>query len=107
MIAASLREKTDQEYLANLFEQRFKNFGIYILQPKDEGQFICTENFSGVNFDLKDSAALTDFVKKYNIKMVFAEKPLNFGESSSLMIDWLKTCGLPVKLFAQRKKLSE
>ena len=104
LIISSLRKNDEQKELMNFFEQGIKNVGLYFLQPKDEGHFTCTEKFSGVVSDLKDAAELTDFVKQFNIASVYVEKPLNFGENFSAIAEWLKTCGLPAKLFAQKKK---
>ncbi|MBR4643391.1 MAG: Coenzyme F420 hydrogenase/dehydrogenase, beta subunit C-terminal domain [Selenomonadaceae bacterium] len=99
LIVASVRDNDGQKLLVKFFEHNLKNCNVYFLQPKDEGQFVCKENFSGFNFDLKDTVALTDFIKKYNLEGIFVEKPLDFGESSTVIVDWLKNCGLPVKLF--------
>ncbi len=101
LVVSSLREGAEQKNLESFFEQNTQDCGLYFLQPKDA--FVCAENFSGVVTDLKDGAALTDFVKQYNIGGVCVEKPLNFGESFSAIVEWLKTCGLPVKLFAPKK----
>ena len=102
LIISSIREKDEQKVLENFFEQSLKNCALYFLQPKDAGQFVCVENFSGVILDLKDTAALSDFVKNYNIAGIFVEKSLNFGDNLSVIVEWLKTCGLPIKVFAQR-----
>ncbi|MBR0260478.1 MAG: Coenzyme F420 hydrogenase/dehydrogenase, beta subunit C-terminal domain [Selenomonadaceae bacterium] len=102
LIVSSVRDKSGQEFLATFFEQNLENCGFYFLQPRDNGKFLCTENFSGFKFELKDNDALSGFVKKYNITGIFVEKPLDFGELSPLIIEWLKTCGLPVQLFAQK-----
>lgn len=104
LVVSSLREKDDQKALVDFFEQNLKNCGLYFLQPKDAGQFVCVENFSGVKFDLKDTAALSDFVKNYKIAGIFVENPLNFGDNLSLISGWLKTCELPMKVFAQKTK---
>ena len=102
LVVSSVREDEEHKKLEGFFEQGLKNCVKYFLRPKEEGQFVCTENFSGVKFDLQDIAALTDFVKQYNMTAVCVEKPLNFGDASSAIVEWLKTCGLPVKLFAQK-----
>ena len=101
LVVSSLRERAEQKNLESFFEQNTQNCGLYFLQPKDA--FVCAENFSGSRTDLKDAAALTNFVKQYNIGGVCVEKPLNFGDGFSAIVEWLKTCGLPVKLFAPKK----
>ena len=103
LVVSSIRERESQKILEHFFEQNLKNCGVYFLQPKDEGQFTCVENFSGAKINLKELTALSDFIKKYNIAEVFVEKPLNFGESSTVIVDWLKNCGLPAKLFQAKK----
>ena len=103
LVVASVRNNEEQKLLSDFFDKNFKNCGVYLLQPKDEGQLVCTEKFSGIKFDLKDAAELTDFVKNYNLTEIFVEKPLDdFGESMSLIIDWLNDCGLPVKDFSAK-----
>ena len=103
LVVSSLRDKDEQELLMNFFKQNTDNCSLYFLQPKGNGQFVYTENFSGTQFELKDANALSDFVTKYKIASVFLEKPLKFGENTSVIAGWLKACGLPLKLFAQKK----
>ena len=104
LVVSSAREGAEQKNLEKFFEDGLTNCAVYFLRPTGDGQFVCTENFSGAKSDLQNISALTDFVNRYKINAVCVEKPLNFGDDSSAMIDWLKTCGLPVKLFAQKKK---
>ena len=104
LVVSSAREGTEQKNLEKFFEDGLTSCAVYFLQPTGYGQLVCTENFSDEKFDLKDTAALTDFAKQYKISAVCVEKPLNFGDDSSAIIDWLKTCDLPVKLFAQKTK---
>ena len=99
LVVSSVRDNDGQKLLKDFFEHNLKNCGMYFLQPKEDGQFVCTEIFSDAEFNFKDTAELTLFVKKNNLSGIFVEKPLNFGESFALIVDWLKTCGLPVKLF--------
>lgn len=103
LVVSSIREREGQKILEHFFEQNLKNCSVYFLQPKDESKFTCVENFSGAKINLKELTALSDFIKKYNIAEVFVEKPLNFGESSTVIVDWLKNCGLPAKLFQAKK----
>ena len=99
LIVSSICEKSEQKYLNDFFKPDTKPRGSYILQPKGEGQFTCTENFSGAISNLKDTAALSDFVKKNKIKEVFVEEPLDFGDDFPLIDNWIRNCGLPVELF--------
>lgn len=102
LVISSVREDAEQKNLISFFEQSMKNSNSYFLKPKEEGQFVCTENFSGVKFDLQDTAALSDFVKQYNISGICVEKPLKLGDHFSSIVEWLKVCGLSVKFFAQK-----
>ena len=103
LVVSSVRDKDGQEFLVNFFEQSIlKTWGLYFLQPKDDGIFSCTENFSGSKLDLRDTAALNDFVKKCNIRGIFVERPLNFGELSNSIVEWLKACNLPIQFFAPK-----
>ena len=101
LVVPSVRDINDQELLANFLKQSIKKSAIYFLLPKENG-FICREEFSGANFPLKDFDALNDFVKKFDITKVRVEKELNFGDSTAAVNEWLKTCGLPTKLFVQK-----
>lgn len=102
LVVSSIRDKEGQEFLMKFFEQSVKDSIVYYLQPKDAEKFLCTESFSGAKFELKDTAALTNFLTDYDIKLVCVEKPLNFGNNSPTVVEWLKGCKLPVKLFAQK-----
>ena len=102
LVVSSVRDADAQDFLTNFFVENIKKCAFYFLQPKDSGQFICRENFSGAIFDLKTAEALTEFVKNYNLTRVYVEKPLNFGDNTAAINEWLKTCELPVKLFAQK-----
>ena len=85
--------------LESHFEQNFSDCGVYLLKFKDKGLLNCTETFSSVAFDLKDEvAALNNLVKQYNITEICAEEPPQFD--SSVVTEWLKTCGLPVRTFS-------
>ena len=102
LVVSSVRDGDAQDFLTNFFVKNIKKCAFYFLQPRDGGQFICRENFSGTTFDLKTVDALTEFVKNYNLTRVYVEKPLNFGDNTAAITEWLKTCALPVKLFAQK-----
>jgi len=104
LVVSSVRDEAEQKNLALFFEQGLKNCNLLFLQPKEEGQLVCTENFSGFKLDLQNVDALTDFVKQYNVAAVCVEKPLNFGDGSSAIVNWIENCGLPIKLFAQKAK---
>ncbi len=102
LVVSSVRDKDAQENLVNFFEQSIKKCAFYFLQPGENGQFIFRENFSGANFEVKKISALNDFVNKFGITKVCVEKPLNLGDNTAAVIKWLKTCGLPIKLFVQK-----
>ena len=104
LVIASVRKRDEQKVLSKFFEQNLKDCNVFFLQPKGDGQFVCSENFSGFKSDLKDVAALTDFVKKYDLKAIFVEKPLKFGKAFASTADWIKSSGLPVRFFAQKTK---
>jgi coenzyme F420-reducing hydrogenase beta subunit len=92
----------EQKNLSMFFERTFKNCGIYTLQPGKRVPFACTEGFSLITSPLKDVAELSDFVKQRNITEIFVKLPLDFGDNSSLMTDWLNSCGLPARTFVQK-----
>ena len=104
LVVSSVREGDRQKELEIFFAQGLKNCGLYFLQPTEAGQLVCTESFSGVKIDLKDSNDLSEFAKQYKITAVCVEKPLKLGDNSSVIVGWLKTCGLPIKLFAPKEK---
>ena len=85
-------------FLDHYIKQHCQNCGVYILQQKVAGQFICTENFSSLTFALKeDPAALMEFVDKFNITEIFVNHMMNFN--LPLIATWLVNCGRPFKFF--------
>ena len=92
----------DRKNLGVFFERNFKNSGVYLLEPGESSNLLCTENFSQITSEFKDVAELSDFVKQRNITEIFVKLPLDFGDGSPAMIDWLNNCGLPAKTFAQK-----
>ena len=99
LVMSSPHSKGEQKILENFLEQDFKDCGVYILQPKEDDQFVCTETFSLLTTDLKDAKAISAFVRKYNITEIYIENMLKFGDSSSQIINRLKTFDVPVKFF--------
>ena len=93
---------SDRKNLGIFFERNFKNSGVYLLEPGEGSALACTENFSQITNEFKGVAELSDFVKQRNIKEIFVKLPLDFGNDSPAMIDWLNNCGLPAKTFAQK-----
>lgn len=107
VLAAQVRKKFEKNILIvgevpENFEQQFQNCGVYSLSLNAKGKFICTERFSLLTFEQKDTATLSDFVKKFNVTEIFIKEPLEF--ESSFVADWLKTCGLPVKTLSPQAK---
>ena len=102
LVVSSVRDKDAQEFLANFFEQNMKKCAFYFLELKEDGKLNFRENFSGANFELKEIDALSDFVKRFGVTKVFVEKPLNLGDKTAAVNEWLKVCGLPTKLFVQK-----
>lgn len=102
LVVSSTRDRAGQESLVNFLKQSIKKSALYFLLPKEGGKFICREDFSGANFELKDVDALNDFVKRFDITKVRVEKELNLGDNTAAVNEWLKTCGLPTKLFVQK-----
>lgn len=100
LIVPFVRDKDEQKNLVNYFEKNLKNFGLYFLEPKEDGQLVCTENFSGVKFVFKNHNELSDFVKKYNLTEIFVEGSPVLEGNISLIAEWLKTCNLPIKFFS-------
>ena len=94
--------KHDRKNLQMFFERSFKNSGVYLLEPGEGSALACTESFSQITSELKDVAELSNFVKQRNISAVFVKLPLDFGDGSPAMIDWLNNCGLPAQTFAQK-----
>ncbi len=99
-VAAHIRQKFEKNILIVAaphedFEKQFPNCGLYFLYINDKGQLICKENFSSLTFEQKDSAALTDLVKKFNVAEIFVEEPPKI--ESPVVTDWLKNCGLLVQ----------
>ena len=95
-------QDNDRKNLEMFFERNFKNSGVYLLEPGESSALACTESFSQITSELKDIAELSDFVKQRNISAVFVKLPLDFGDDSPAMIDWLNNCGLPAQTFAQK-----
>ena len=93
---------SDRKNLGTFFERSFKNCGVYLLEPGEDSTLLCTENFSQIISEFKDTAELGDFVKQRNVKEIFVKLPLDFGDSSPAITDWLNNCGLPAKTFAQK-----
>ena len=93
---------SDRKNLGIFFERSFKNSGIYLLEPGEGSALACTESFSQITNEFKSVAELSDFVKQRNITEIFVKLPLDFGDGSHAMIDWLNNCGLPAKTFAQK-----
>ena len=93
---------SDRKNLGIFFERNFKNSGVYLLEPAKNSALSCTESFSQITSELKDVAELSDFVKQRNISAIYVKLPLDFGDGSPAMIDWLNNCGLPAKTFAQK-----
>lgn len=93
----------EQRSLSVFFERNFKNCGVYTLQPGKRVPFAFTESLSLLTFPIKDVAELSEFVNQRNITEVFVKLPLDFGDNTSLIVDWLNNCGLPAKTFSQKK----
>ena len=93
---------SDRKNLETFFERSFKNCGVYLLEPGKNSTLLCTENFSHITSELKDTAELSNFVKQRNVTEIFVKLPLEFGDSSPAITDWLNNCGLPAKTFAQK-----
>ena len=93
----------EQRSLGSFFERNFKNCGVYLLQPGKKIPMICTENFSLLNFNLKNVDELNNFVKQYKITEIFIKLPLDFGIHSPMVTDWLNNCGLPTETFSKNK----
>ena len=91
-------QKSIDDYLA----QNFPDCGIYLLKFKEAGKLTYTETFSSLTVELKeDFAALTNFVKQFNITDIYTDAPLNFA--SSVVNDWLKVfCGLSVQTLSRK-----
>ena len=94
--------ENDRKNLGMFFERSFKNCDVYLLEPGKNSALACTENFSQITSELKDTAELSSFVKQRNITEIFVKLPLDFADNSPAMIDWLNNCGLPAKTFAQK-----
>ena len=108
LVLSSTRDKDEQNALGDFFEQHFPNCGVYLLQSGEEEPLTCTEYFSSFTAELKDNAAtLSDFARRFNVTeiyvenplRVYIERPLNFNLSA--VLDWLKSCGLPVRTFSR------
>ena len=114
-IAAQIREKikqnflivttyTDDEvkkFLLDYFERHFPNSGLYILRLADDGNYICTENFSALTFNVKDEVdAIAEFVNQLNVEKVIIEKTMKFNTRN--FINWLKTSGLSAQAFSRK-----
>ena len=94
--------ESDRKNLGIFFERNFKNSGVYLLEPGEGSTLTCTESFSQIISEFKDTVELSDFVKQRNITEIFVKLPLDFRDGSPAMIDWLNNCGLPAKTFAQK-----
>jgi len=96
LVFAAPREKVEQDNLETLFDKQFQNCGVYFFQTVED-KIVCKENFSKVNLEQADFAALSDFVKKFNVTEIFVEEPLNFDLPAAK--DWIKVSNLPVQKF--------
>lgn len=96
LIVSSALDDEAKKSLFKQFEQILPDGGVYILQRADAEKFVCTENFSLIPFDIKEeTAAFKDFVEKFNITEIFMNT--EFKSDSSVLDEWLNSCGLPVK----------
>lgn len=85
-----------QKFLGWQFEQSFPKCGVYFLRIVNNGQLICTENFSSLSFAL-NADVLTDFARQFRITEIFIERHTNL---ISPVADQINSCGLPIKSFS-------
>lgn len=97
LVVTSPLDDAAQKSLDDYLAQNFTDCGIYLLKFKEEGKLTYTETFSSLTVELKEEfAALTNFVKQFNITDIYTDEPLQFA--SSVVTDWLKIfCGLSVQ----------
>lgn len=100
LVFATMRDNREQKFLGDYFTQRIPpNVGVYLMRSLGNGQFACTENFSSLTFTLKGELdVLNIFIKQFKVATIFIEQSLKIEPS---VIDWLKNCGLPVKIFSR------
>lgn len=95
-------DKNALEIFGNFIEQNFPQVGAYLLRPLDNERLLCTENFSSLNFTLKDTPAdLSAFARDFNIASLLVEQPTRFD--SPVLIEWIKYCGLPTQTITRNK----
>ena len=97
LVVTSPLDDAAQKSLDDYLAQNFTDCGIYLLKFKEAGKLTYTETFSSLTVELKEEfAALTNFVKQFNITDIYTDEPLQFA--SSVVTDWLKIfCGLSVQ----------
>ena len=88
-----------KKFLGDYFEESFQDCGFYLLSPEGKGQLVCYEKLTTLTFALKeDAATLADFAEQFNITEIFADDKVKYD--SSVVVDWLNACGLPVNVFS-------
>ena len=99
LVVTSPPDEAAQKSLDNYLVQEFADCGVYLLKFQEPGKLTYTKVFSSLTAELKeDFAALINFVKQFNITEIYVEEPPKFD--SSVVTEWLKTCGLPVRTFS-------
>ena len=99
LIVAPNLEDNVKKSLFDYFDWKLPEINVHILQRGDAENFICTESFSLLTFDVKENAAaLKEFAEQFNVTEILIDKELK--SDSPALIDWLKNCSLPVKKFS-------
>ena len=102
LIATPQLEYKAQKFLTDYFERDFPNCGLYFLALECKGRLLCHEKFTSLTFALKEDAkTLTDFAAQFNITEIFADSRVKYD--SAILIEWFKSCGLPVNIFALKE----
>ena len=102
LIATPQLDDAAQIFLTDYFERGFPNCGLYFLALERKGRLLCYEKFTSLTFALnEDAETLTDFAAQFNITEIFADNKVKYD--SAILIEWLKSCGLPVNIFALKE----
>lgn len=103
LIFATPRDEREQKILGDYFEQNIPNVGVYILRPVGKGKIFCAENFSSLSFVLNETPdVLSAFAKQFKVAAIFVDRSIKFD--SPVVVEWLKSCGLPIQPFTSAQK---
>ena len=86
-------------WVNNYFDKNFPDASVYFLQPEGDGELFLMDNFSSVRGKIKEDAEnLSKFASNITLTKIFCDKEAKFD--TTVVPDWLKTCGVPVKMFS-------